>query len=327
MPDIVTLGEALIDLVSTKSGVSLEEAPKFLRAAGGAPANVAVALSRLGNSAGFIGKVGADPFGEFLFHTLSDEGVDTTCMLSETGAHTTLAFVSLMNNGERDFIFYRDPGADMFLSESDIDTDYLIDCRIFHHGSISLISEPNRTATIIARRIAASAGAVISYDPNIRLSLWPDPETARKGVRAALEGTDIVKVSTEELAFITGTDDMDKGCSLILDMGVSLVTVTLGAAGSYYRTVAVSGQVPGFKVDVVDTTGTGDAFAAGVLAGLLPFVKQSRAICDLDKEDYYKILRLANAVGALVTTERGVIPSLPTKGEVEALINGTIFER
>ncbi len=327
MPDIVTLGEALIDLVSTESGVSLEEAPGFLRAAGGAPANVAVALSRLGKSVGFIGKVGADPFGDFLCHTLSDEGVDTTCMLSERRAHTALAFVSLMNNGERDFIFYRDPGADMFLSESDIDTDYLADCRIFHHGSISLISEPNRAATLVARRAAASAGALISYDPNIRLSLWPDAETARKGVRAALEGADIVKASTEELTFITGTNDMDKGCSLILDMGVKLVTVTLGAAGSYYRTLAASGQIPGFKVHVVDTTGAGDAFVAGVLAGLLPFVKQGREICNLDKEDYHVVLRLANAVGALVTTERGVIPSLPAKGEVEALINGTALER
>lgn len=324
MPDIVTLGEALIDLVSTQSGVSLAEAPGFVRAAGGAPANVAVALARLGNSAGFIGKVGADPFGDFLRRTLSDEGVDTSCMLSEESARTALAFVSLMGEGERDFVFYRNPSADMFLAESDIDAGYLADCRIFHHGSISLITEPNRTATWVARQTAASAGAVISYDPNIRLSLWPDAEEARAGAREAVTGAHLIKVSTEELTFITGHEDLDRGCDAILEMGVKLVTVTLGAAGSYYKTAAVSGRVPGFKVDVVDTTGAGDAFAAGVLSGLVPFLKQGRGICDLEQDDYYRILRLANAVGALVTTERGVIPSLPTRAEVEGMLEAAL---
>ena len=211
MIDVVAMGELLIDFVSVATGVSLKDSPGFTKAPGGAPANVAVGVRRLGHTSGFIGKVGNDDFGVFLWETLAREGVDTRGVKYEDRARTMLAFVSLRDDGEREFMFYRHPSADMLLEPSEVDVDLLTEARVFHHGSISLITEPSRSATLAAARAARAAGALISYDPNIRLPLWPAPDEARAVILAAASSADIIKVSEEELAFLTGTDDIAEG--------------------------------------------------------------------------------------------------------------------
>ena len=211
MIDVVAMGELLIDFVSVATGVSLKDSPGFTKAPGGAPANVAVGVRRLGRTSGFIGKVGNDDFGVFLWETLAREGVDTRGVKYEDRARTMLAFVSLRDDGEREFMFYRHLSADMLLEPSEVDVDLLTEARVFHHGSISLITEPSRSATLAAARAARAAGALISYDPNIRLPLWPAPDEARAVILAAASSADIIKVSEEELAFLTGTDDIAEG--------------------------------------------------------------------------------------------------------------------
>ena len=204
MFDVIACGELLIDFVSTESGVTLAAAPAFKKAAGGAPANVAVGVARLGYRAGFLGQVGEDDFGHFLADTLAEAGVDTGGLRFSAEARTALAFVSLRADGERSFMFYRHPSADMLWRPEDVDAGYAAGTRIFHYGSISLIGEPSRSATLAALGHARAAGALISYDPNLRLALWPSAEAARAGMLAGWQHADLAKVSEEELAFLTG---------------------------------------------------------------------------------------------------------------------------
>ncbi len=208
MLDIIACGELLIDFVSTESGVSLAQAPAFVKAAGGAPANVAVGVARLGYRAGFMGQVGDDDFGHYLADTLSANGVNTDGLCFSSEARTALAFVSLRADGERDFMFYRNPSADMLWRPEDVAGNYAASTRIFHYGSISLIGEPSRSATLEALESARSGGALISYDPNLRMPLWRDPIRARNGILDGMAYADLVKVSEEELFFLTGQEDM-----------------------------------------------------------------------------------------------------------------------
>src|SRR5512136_3126909 len=184
MFDVIACGELLIDFVSTESGVTLGQAPGFQKAPGGAPANVAVGVARLGYRAGFLGQVGDDDFGHFLAETVAEAGVDVGGLLFSPAARTALAFVSLRSDGERSFMFYRHPSADMLWRPEDVNREYVSSTRIFHHGSISLINEPSRSATLAAVEYARAGGALISYDPNLRLALWPSPDAARAGMRA-----------------------------------------------------------------------------------------------------------------------------------------------
>jgi len=206
MPDIITLGELLIDFVPTVSGVTLIEAPAFKKAPGGAPANVAVGLSRLGVPTGFMGKVGDDAFGHFLAQTLEQAGVDISALRFSAEARTALAFVSLRADGEREFMFYRHPSADMLYAPDEVDGDYIRSAHILHYGSISLITEPSRSATLCAVETAKAAGLRISYDPNLRLNLWPNAEAAKRGLLSGWPLAQVIKVSEEELAFLTGAD-------------------------------------------------------------------------------------------------------------------------
>ncbi len=314
MPDVITCGELLIDFMPIESGLPLIDTPGFLRAPGGAPANVAVGLARLGVSAGFMGKVGDDPFGHFLARTLQENNVDTSQLRFDTEARTALAFVSLTAEGERDFMFYRHPSADMLWRPEEVDPDYVRTARIFHFGSISLISEPSRSATLHAVELARQAGALISYDPNLRLPLWPSAEAAREGMRLGWSHADLIKVSEEEVAFLTGTENLEEGIARLWDDRLRLLVVTLGADGCLWRTATNTGRSPGFRVDTVDTTGAGDGFVAGLLAGLLD---RGLAIEDDALPD---LCRFANAVGALTTTVKGAIPALPTRATVEAFL-------
>lgn len=276
--DVVAMGELLIDFVSVATGASIKDSPGFTKAPGGAPANVAVGVRRLGHTSGFIGKVGNDDFGLFLGETLAREGVDTRGVKYEDRARTMLAFVSLRPDGEREFMFYRHPSADMLLEPSEIDAGLLGEARVFHHGSISLITEPSRSATLAAVEAARAAGALVSYDPNLRLRLWPTSDEARTTILAAANSADIIKVSEEELAFLTGTDGMAEGVRKLRNLvrPECAIVVTRGRWGCALDLAEGEGcsgglwlEVPGFDVRAVDTTGAGDAFVAGLLVGLI----------------------------------------------------------
>lgn len=315
MPDVITIGEALIDFVSTQTGVTLQAAPAFEKAAGGAPANVAMGLARLGVTSGFIGRVGDDPFGHFLAETLATGGVDVSQLGFERRARTGLAFVSLTADGDRDFVFFRHPSADMLLSPGHINPNYVRDARIIVYGSIGLIAEPCRSAVFKALAIARDASVLRVYDANLRLSLWGSEAEARYGLRLGLERADIVKLSLEELEFLTDTRHLSRAMQAIWADSMRLLIVTLGAQGCAYRTTADLGQVPGYRVDTVDTTGAGDGFLAGLLAELLA------TDLSFDGAVVERALRFANAAGALTTTRRGAIPALPNRAQVEALCN------
>ncbi len=315
MPAVITLGELLIDFVSTRAGVSLEEAPAFEKAAGGAPANVAVGTARLGVTSAFLGKVGEDAFGRFLARTLKENGVDISGLCFSREARTMLAFVSLQASGERDFEFYRSPSADILYTPEEVHTALLQQARVFHFGSISLISEPSRSATLYAVETARQAGALISYDPTLRLNLWADEHAAREGIRLGWPLAHVIKVSEEELAFLSGMEDITQGAQALWHPELKLLVVTRGKDGCAYFTPDFNGEIPGFPVHAVDTTGAGDGFVAGMLAGL-----SEQLLASLDQTRLHEILRFANAVGALTTTRRGAIPALPRRQEVEAFL-------
>ena len=318
MSDVVTLGELLIDFVPTESGVSLVEAPAFQKAPGGAPANVAAGLAKLGVSCAFLGKVGEDAFGRFLKQTLDGAGVNTNGLVFSDKARTALAFVSLQDDGERDFMFYRHPSADMLYTPEEVDGPAVQHARIFHFGSISLISEPSRSATLAALDAAVAGETLISYDPNLRLPLWPDPQSARTGILEVWDRADLIKISEEELTFLTGIEDYNRAVQSLWHPGLKLLIVTLGRSGCRYYTREFSGLTPGFPVQAIDTTGAGDGFVAGLLRGLL---RSPRAYETENK--LQAVCRFANAVGALTTTRRGAIPALPNLEQVTEFLNST----
>ena len=315
MPTVIALGEMLIDFVPTTTGTTLIDAPAFKKAPGGAPANVAVGVARLGHTAGFMGKVGDDAFGHFLAQTLTDEHVDTSQLHFDTTARTALAFVSLRADGEREFMFYRHPSADMLHHPNEIDRRYIAAAQVFHFGSISLITEPARSATLTAVQSAQAAGVLISYDPNLRLPLWPNADAARAGMLQGLQFAHVVKLSDEEVTFLTGETGLLAGAQALWHSGLKALFVTRGSAGCLYLTEKFSGQVAGYSVQAVDTTGAGDGFVAGILHGLISIPNA------LDHEaTLHSACRFANAVGAIATTERGAIPALPTLPQVQAFL-------
>lgn len=312
MIDVICLGELLIDFVPTITGVTLIDAPAFQKAPGGAPANVAVGLSRLGIASAFLGKVGDDAFGHFLANILSDAGVNVQALRFASEARTALAFVSLKEDGDREFMFYRHPSADMLFTTEEVDAHLIQQSKVLHFGSISLISSPVREATLYAVDCAQQAGKVISYDPNLRLALWPNANTAREGMLLGLKYAEIVKVSEEELEFLTGTMNPSAVYQHLWHDKLKLVLLTKGAGGCHFMTGMSEGEVPGFNVRAIDTTGAGDAFMAGLLQGIVrtPEILQ-------DKDRLTDLCRFANAVGALTTTQRGAIPALPTRQQVD----------
>jgi fructokinase len=315
MPDVIALGELLVDFVPTVSGTTLAAALAFVKAPGGAPANVAAGLARLGVSAGFMGKVGDDAFGRFLADTLRDVGVDTSALRFSTEARTALAFVTLRADGEREFMFYRHPSADMLYAPEQVDLALIRGARAFHFGSISLIGEPSRSATLLAARAAWDAGLLVSYDPNLRLALWPNADAAREGILLGWKMAHVIKISEEELAFLCGEGGVQAVRRLWHD-GLRLLVITRGAAGCTYVTPRFSGDIPGFAVRAVDTTGAGDGFVAGMLRGLL-----ERPDAWDDEVRLRAVCRYANAVAALVTTGRGAIPAMPTAEQTERFLS------
>jgi fructokinase len=312
----VCLGEALIDFVALDS--ELGSASKFIRAAGGAPANVAVALSRLGTPSAFVGKLSTDLFGRFLRETLACEGVDLRGLVEDDVARTPLAFAGSDGTAGRAFVFYHDGMADTLLRADELlfARELITHARLFHFGSVTLAAEPGAGATLHAADCARRSSCLVSFDPNVRLEVWNSSEQARQTILNALTLADVVKLSSDELEFLAGTRDPAEACRKLRAQGPHLVVVTLGPNGCYYDTGSACGFVPGVPVTVVDTLGAGDAFVGGLLAGL---AFEDSALDD--EATLIRVLRFANAVGAITTTRYGAIPALPTRHEVETLLS------
>ena len=318
MADVVCFGELLVDMVGD-ADASLRDAPRFLKAPGGAPANVAVGLSRLGIESRFVGQVGQDPFGDFLIETVAREGVDTAYLLQSEIARTTLAFVATRSDGRKDICFYRNPGADVMLNAAEISPMMFEGARLFHCGSVSLSQSPCREAQYHAAEMARERGLLISFDPNWRPGVWHDHELAGDLITLMMSLSDVVKVADEEWEFVTGTTDFSEGAQKIRRFGPKLVVITRGENGAYFNAQApdgttVEGEVAGFPTRAVDTLGAGDSFVAGLLHQLLQYPVLDDA---LNERALQEAIRFANACGAIATQKTGAIPSLPTNDEVQ----------
>ena len=305
---VLSFGELLIDFVALEMGVTVGDASGFVKAPGGAPANVAAAVARLGYPSAFIGQVGDDPFGRHLAGVLAAERVDITGLTYSSEARTALAFVSNTPDGDRSFMFYRHPSADMLMGPADVNTALIDACDVFHYGSITFIREPAATALRMALEHASVAGKFISYDPNLRLPLWDSEEAARAGMLAGLHSANLLKISDEELTFLTGGDDVGP----LWREHMELICVTYGAKGAVAHLKDGSRiEQGGYVVKATDTTGAGDAFVAALLIGILENRRDWQARLPA-------ILDFANAVGALTCLGKGAIPSLPTMAEARA---------
>ncbi len=294
--DVVTLGEFLIDF--TPAGVSASGKILFEANPGGAPANVAACISKLGKRAAFIGKLGSDAFGEFLIDALNENQIFSEGLIVDKHRNTALAFVHLAENGERSFTFYRDGSADLALRPDEIPL-HLLDTRIFHFGSLSLTHDTARSATMFTLE-KVPEGTLISYDPNLRPQLWKNLEEARKRILEVMGLVDILKIAEDELEFLTGTGDVLLGCQkLAEEYNVALILVTLGAKGCFYWTESHTGHVPGYRVTAVDSTGAGDAFLGAMLFQIL---EKEKSLSQWDKDELEECNGFANAVGALVVT-------------------------
>ena len=313
-PEIVGIGEVLIDFVATEP-VSYIEAPAFQKCFGGAPMNTLVGVARLGSTSGAITVVGNDPFGQFLVQELKRNGVDTSCVRAKKGTLTTLAFVANdPETGERTFIFYRKPWvsgtSDSSLSISDIDFEYIKKAKILHVSGFALSQNPSRKAVLAAVKYAKKEGVRISFDPTLRLDVWSSERTIRRFYSQMLKLSDIATFSREEAAFIFRTDNPEKAAKKSLKYGVTTVGIKLGVDGALVMTKeGKKVHAPAFKVKAVDTTGAGDGWNAGLLVG------------QLKGWDLKTCVNIANAVGALVVTKRGAITALSYKNELNSFLN------
>jgi len=323
MGKIITFGEALIDFVPLKNGQPLSQVDQFVRAPGGAPANVAVAIAKLGGSSFFAGKIGDDSFGHFLASMFKVQKVHTDYLIFTREAKTALAFVSLKENGERDFLFYRDPSADMLISTAEVKLTWFNEANIFHFGSNTLSYPISKEATLKGVQLARESGTLVSFDPNIRLSLWSEPNEVKEEILPLLSSTDILKVSEEEYQFLLDTNKEELAAEKFLSEGISLVVITKGEKGSSFYTKHHNGDIPVPKVKPIDTTGAGDAFVGGMLyqLGNKHVQKSTFQQMLMDKESLAEILKFANACGAITTTGRGAIPSLPTLAKVKSFLD------
>jgi len=323
MFDITVFGEILIDF--TPAGTSSQGNICFERNPGGAPANVAVCVARLGGKSAFIGKVGEDMFGQFLSKVLEDNKVDVSGLRFSKEKNTTLAFVQLDEKGDRSFSFYRDPGADTTLEPSEINYELIKNSKVFHFGSLSLTDEPARSATHAALKYAKENGCTISYDPNLRPPLWGSMEQAKEQILSVMGYCDILKISEEEMEFLTGEKVLDKGTGVLYDkFGMSLILVTRGEEGSYYRFGGLTGNKPTFnELKPVDTTGAGDSFLGGFIYSMLS--KGLNHPGKLDVGQLEDILVFSNAAASLCVTRKGAIPAMPDLESVKKLVLRTKY--
>ena len=314
--DVIALGELLIDF--TENGLSEQGNPLMEANPGGAPCNVLAMLQKLGKKTAFVGKVGKDMFGAQLRQVTEDAGICMDCLLEDERVRTTLAFVKTFPNGDRDFSFYRDPGADMMLTAEELPTEELKNTRIFHFGTLSMTHPEVRLATRKAVELANKGGALISFDPNLRPPLWSSLEEAKEQIAWGLGQCDILKIADNEIAFMTGETDFDRGAAALRSQfpNIRVLNVTAGAEGSYSYYGDRRVFVPSFRLGgTIETTGAGDTFCACVLNFAL-----ERGIEDLSESDLTRMLRFANAAAYLVTTKKGAIRSMPEREQVEQLL-------
>jgi len=316
---VVCVGEALVDLVALEPGIALGAVAAFARAAGGAPANVAVGVARLGGRSAFIGRLGDDPFGRAIACELRANSVDITWIRLDPRAHTALAFVAVDADGDREFLFYRDRSADTLLEPADLEPAVIGGAAILHVGTVSLSSEPSASATRYAIRIAGEAGVMRSCDLNLRPVLWPDASRMLAAARELVSTCEVVKASAEEARMLTGSSD-PRGCAeQLVATGARLAVVTCAADGAAFATAGGSGTVSGFAMHAIDATGAGDAFVAAMLVEIQRGELLREPLADLSR--VRAAVKVANAAGALATQRRGAIPALPTRPELDALLH------
>ncbi len=314
--DVIALGELLIDF--TENGLSGQGNPLLEANPGGAPCNVLAMLQKLGKRTAFVGKVGKDMFGTQLRRAAEDAGICMDFLREDETVHTTLAFVKTFENGDRDFSFYRDPGADMMLRADELPVEALRQARIFHFGTLSMTHPEVRMATMKAVETAKSSGALVSFDPNLRPPLWTDIEEARKQIAWGLGQCDILKIADNELEFMTGEKDFDRGAAVLKRdyPNIRILNVTAGADGSYSYYGEKRVFVPAFRLGgTIETTGAGDTFCACVLHYVLEYGAES-----LSEKQLTDMLRFANAAAYLVTTKKGAIRSMPERDQIETIL-------
>ena len=313
--DVTALGELLIDF--TENGKSNQGNPLFEANPGGAPCNVLAMLTRLGHKTAFIGKVGNDFFGEQLKEAIEEVGIDSAYLRMDDEVHTTLALVHTYPDGDRDFSFYRNPGADMMLTENEIPEALIEDSKIFHFGTLSMTHEGVRAATKKAVGIAKETGALISFDPNLRPPLWNHLDEAREQVLYGLGQCHILKISDTEIQWLTGKSDYTDGVKWIRERySIPLILVSMGKEGSraYYKDMIVEVK-PFLQKNTIETTGAGDTFCACVLHYIC-----EHGLTELTEQELQEMLTFANAAAALITTRKGALRVMPDKEDVEKLI-------
>lgn len=313
--DVTALGELLIDF--TENGTSAQGNPVLEANPGGAPCNVLSMLNRLGHKTNFIGKIGNDMFGDQLEAALKEVGIGTEGLMRDDEVHTTLAFVHTAPDGDREFSFYRNPGADMMLSENDVDAEQIKNSTIFHFGSLSMTDEVCRKATRKAIAIAEEAGILMSYDPNLREPLWKSMDLAKEQISYGLEHCNILKISDNEIQWLTGREDYDEGIAMVQEKyNIPLILLSLGKTGSRAYTKNCRVEVPAFiQENTIETTGAGDTFGACILHYVL-----EHGWKEYSEEELKEMLTFANAAASIVTTRKGALRVMPTKEEVEAML-------
>lgn len=316
---LYSIGEALIDFMPDRTGCAFSEVGSFSPALGGAPANVCGAFCRLGGKTQMLTQLGDDPFGHKIADELREYGVGTTHIRFTDKANTSLAFVSLGADGSRTFSFYRHPAADMLLEPEQIDPDWFRDAFALHFCSVSLGDTPMKRAHEAAIGYARRAGAIISFDPNLRFSLWPDREALRRVVTEFLPAAHILKISDEELEFLTGTNDIRRALPQLLRGDVELVVYTCGSLGAWAFTRSCSAFAPSQRVTAADTTGAGDAFIGAFLSRLFRLGVSADTLKDLSEEDLFACLRFSNRYCGVSIQKKGALPSYPTAEEMNKL--------
>lgn len=312
--DVIAMGELLVDF--TMSGTSSQGNSLFEACPGGAPCNVLALLNKMGKKTAFFGKVGKDQFGTMLRSTVEEAGIDVSHLLTDEEVNTTLAFVHTFPDGDREFSFYRNPGADMMLTEDEVDEEFLAQARLFHFGTLSMTHDGVRAATKKALQTAKEKGLLVSFDPNLRPPLWSSLELAKEQMEYGFQNCDILKISDNEIQFVSGKEDYDEGIRYLQETyHIPLILLTMGKDGSraYYKDLRV--ERAGFSCKTIETTGAGDTFCGSSLNYLLDHDFEN-----LTETELGEMLTFANAAAAIVTTRKGAIKAMPSRDEVEALI-------
>ena len=312
--DVIALGELLIDF--TMNGQSEQGNNMFEACPGGAPCNVLALLNKMGKKTAFIGKVGKDQFGTLLRETITEAGIDASNLVVDENVNTTLAFVHTFPDGDREFSFYRNPGADMMLTADEVNPEVVKDTKIFHFGTLSMTHDGVREATKKAVETAKENGCLVSFDPNLRPPLWSSLDLAKEQMEYGFGKCDILKISDNEIQFVSGKEDYDEGIAYLQETyNIPLILLTMGKDGSraYYKGMRV--ERPGFSVKAIETTGAGDTFCGSSLNYLVDHDFEN-----LTEEQLGEMLTFANAAAALVTTKKGAIKAMPVKEEVLELI-------